>query len=84
MVPSIQFDGKLTTVYTEDETFWFSYNALVAFRIGPHKWVCENQWGTTTGKHLNMIDKGEKVNRLPYNKFLAKYNELKPRKYLAV
>lgn len=38
---------------------WFSYHTLVAFRIiGEQLVVRENNWGITTGRHLNWIDGG--------------------------
>ncbi len=37
---------------------WFSYKTLIAFKVGVlPKVMCENVWGTVTGKHLNMIDR---------------------------
>ena len=45
--------------------YWFSYKTLVAFR-GPNgrRVVRQNDWSTTTGKHLNAIDGGDKKARL--------------------
>lgn len=40
--------------------FWFSYDTLVAFRIGEFH-IMRNYWGTTTGKHLNWIDPDKKI-----------------------
>ncbi len=58
---------------TKGWSFWFSYTTLVAF-TGPNgKIVHENDWGTTTGKHLNWIDGGNKVNRLSADDFEAAY-----------
>jgi len=42
---------------------WFSYDTVVAFNDGTLV-VSENCWKTTTGKHLNWIDGGNKKNRL--------------------
>lgn len=36
--------------------------------------VCENCWGTTTGKHLNWID-SNKNNRLKRDEFKTKLNQ---------
>jgi hypothetical protein len=46
-------------------TVYFSYKTPVAF----HSYetgliVRENDWGPTTGKHLNWIDGGDKANRV--------------------
>jgi hypothetical protein len=51
-------------------TVYFSYRTPVAFRgNGWPLTVSENDWGTTTGKHLNWIDGGDKKARLPREKF---------------
>ncbi len=53
-----------------DLTLWFSYETVVAFRAPGHlRRVCENVWSTTTGKHLNWIDGGNKAERLPSEEF---------------
>ncbi len=42
-------------------TLWFSYQTIIAFYfpiVG--KYVRQNEWGPTTGKHLNWIDGGDK------------------------
>ena len=41
---------------TPQGRYWFSYNTLVAFRIGGEFHIIKNYWGSTTGKHLNWID----------------------------
>ncbi len=38
---------------------YFSYQTPVAFRAEGRLVVRENEWGPTTGKHLNSIDGGE-------------------------
>jgi hypothetical protein len=39
-------------------TVWFSYQTPVAFRVGVGKiTIRTNNWGPTTGKHLNWIVK---------------------------
>lgn len=45
-------------------TVYFSYHTPVAFRAGGHLVVRENDWGPTTGKHLNWIDGGDKRSRI--------------------
>ena len=56
--------------------YWFSYKTLVAFR-GPSgkRFVHTNDWGPTTGKHLNAIDGGDKKTRLGDAAFGAKFAE---------
>ena len=42
-------------------TYWFSYETLVAFRIKGEFHIIKNYWGTTTGKHLNWIDDNKSI-----------------------
>ena len=55
-------------------TFYFSYKTLVAFKHD-YKTYIQNQWSTTTGKHLNWIDNGNKKERLTPEQFEAKYKD---------
>lgn len=58
--------------------FWFSYTTLVAFKSvkrGGTKVVRKNDWGPTTGKHLNAIDGGDKKNRVDGDEFDRLYEE---------
>ncbi len=48
---------------------YFSYDTPVAFNTGSGLVVCKNYWGTTTGKHLNWIDEGDKKNRIGRKEF---------------
>lgn len=55
-------------------TVYYSYSTIVAFRAGNGLRVRENDWGPTTGKHLNWIDGGDKWSkkaRLNKEDFLA-------------
>lgn len=62
-------------------TLWYSYKTLVAFRAPNHPLVVsENVWTPTTGKHLNMIDGGEKKNRVDHQTFQRLVSELLRRK----
>ena len=64
---------------------FFSYDTLVAFSLNGNLSVRKNEWGVTTGKHLNLIDNGNKKERLEYSAFSAAlsdayagfFNELK-------
>lgn len=43
-----------------DNTYWFSYSVLIAFRSGNELHVLDNQLGTTTGRHtayFNIVTK---------------------------
>ena len=56
----------------EGRSYWFSYQTLVAVYVpGKGKIVSANDWGPTTGKHLNAIDGGDKASRLPRTTFEA-------------
>jgi hypothetical protein len=57
-------------------TFWFSYTTLVAFKIANFPIVVhENDWGNTTGKHLNLIDGGNRATRLKDAAFRKKLKQ---------
>lgn len=48
-------------VFEDGTTVWFSYNTAVAVENARmNLTVHENNWSTTTGKHLNRIDGGDK------------------------
>ncbi len=56
-------------------TLYFSYGTVIAFEaLRKPRQVCMNDWGCTTGKHLNWIDGGSKeakAARLPAENFNA-------------
>lgn len=54
---------------------YFSYETLIAFRKDEELFICENIWGTTTGKHLNYIN-NDKKRRLNHDDFLKKAKEV--------
>ena len=52
---------NFTVVTIGDRTYWFSYRTCVGFldySTGRGIVVRRNDWGPTTGKHLNYIDDG--------------------------
>lgn len=54
---------NLTRVDMDCGVLWFSYNTLVAFQTERSGLVVrQNDWGPTTGKHLNEIDGGPSKN----------------------
>ena len=66
--------GAHTLVFTDAEgrDFYYSYRTLVAVRVpGRGLVVRENDWGPTTGKHLNWIDYGNKEARVSKEEFEA-------------
>lgn len=58
-------------------TVYFSYETPVAVEA-PNCGlvVSQNQWGKTTGKHLNWIDDGDKNSRVPHAEVLKLINQL--------
>ena len=68
--------GKHSLVFTDtnNNDFYFSYNTLIAFRSDKGFFVRQNDWSTTTGKHLNWIKK-DKKERLTSEQFKAIYKE---------
>lgn len=58
-------------VHIGDLTLYFSYDTVVAFQAPgiPGIVVSENCWSTTTGKHLNWIDDGNKKARVKRAEF---------------
>jgi hypothetical protein len=55
---------------------WFSYCTCIACRERGRRYVSENAWAQTTGRHLNAIDGGDKKARLPRAAFEAKVAEI--------
>ncbi len=54
---------------------WYSYRTPVAFRVRGHERVIrENDWGPTTGKHLNWIDPDKSI-RVSSEVFEQKWSE---------
>lgn len=67
--------GVNALMFTVDgRDFYFSYRTLVAFRGRDGQLrVRQNEWGPTTGKHLNAIDGGAKKGRLDVDAFQSAY-----------
>jgi hypothetical protein len=59
---------NFTEIKTKDSTLWYSYQTLIAFQTATSGIVVrENEWSTTTGKHLNYLCLKE--NRVSREKF---------------
>lgn len=69
--------GVNSLVFTDynGNQFYYSYKTLVAFYTDGKLFVIKNYWNTTTGKHLNWIDDGDKKNRLTQEEFDAECNK---------
>lgn len=78
MIPTIsQYCGPNTTrVEVNGLTLYFSYQQLVAFRKGTMLCVRENEWGNTTGKHINAIPDSKRVQKLSEEEFTSIWNEV--------
>jgi hypothetical protein len=64
---------------------WFSYDTVIAFHSsGEPRKVRQNDWSSTTGKHLNWIDDGDKKSRLPSEEFEKALNETLKKYHLVV
>jgi len=62
------------SLWIEDEgTFYFSYDTCIAFRGHGQFIIRENEWGPTTGKHLNFIntDKSLRISSSKFKSILA-------------
>jgi len=67
---------KAKVVTIGDYDFYFSYRTCIAFNSPKTgRVICENDWGTTTGGHLNCIDSDKKI-RIPRSEFNAKLQEV--------
>lgn len=76
-MPSVRhIRPNFVKVELENATLWFSYQTLIAFSAGGLTVVRRNDWGPTTGKHLNHVDHGLKDLRLDAEAFQARYNQL--------
>ena len=50
--------------------YYKSYSTIISFKApGHHQVVMQNYWSTTTGKHLNWIDGGDKKERYSSDEF---------------
>ena len=67
---SSNYGSHTQQVSIGDLDLYFSYDTVVAFRTPQGGFfVRENDWGPTTGKHLNWIDGGDKKGRLSPGEF---------------
>lgn len=53
---------NFTRVTVGNLSLWFSYETPIGFQVGDgSKVVRRNDWGTTTGRHLNYLDGGSEA-----------------------
>ncbi len=61
--------------FVGERCYWFSYQTLIAFTDGRgNRYVHQNDWGPTTGRHLNAIDRGDTKTRLNDAAFSEAYH----------
>ena len=60
-LPTCDSKSNFTYVDMGDVELWFSYRTLIGFRSSGKLYVRYNEWGPTTGKHLNVIPHNKKV-----------------------
>ena len=72
MIKLKQISSNFTRVYTGSLTIWFSYETPIAFQSFGQIFIRENDWGPTTGKHLNYIntDKKRRLCSLEFERLL--------------
>ncbi len=69
-LPTITAKNNYAMVVLGQLTLWFSYSTLVAFQTHNDRLVVrKNEWGPTTGKHLNAIDGGNMKARVDSDEF---------------
>ncbi len=51
---------------------YFSYQTMIAFELNYALTISENEWGPTTGKHLNYINP-DKTKRIPRHEVERKF-----------
>jgi len=71
--------GVNALVFTDAKgnNFYFSYKTLVAFSSGGEFFIRENDWGPTTGKHLNWINPNKDL-RISEESFEREYSRVFP------
>ena len=61
---------------TTKMNIWYSHDTIVAYKDDVDGLVVrQNDWGPTTGKHLNWIDNKNHKGRLPHQEFIAKLEQ---------
>jgi hypothetical protein len=81
MLPQLyQIAPNFVRVDIGDITVWYSYSTPIAFKIvGSELVIRQNEWSTTTGKHLNQINTDKSI-RVSGDDFKARWNRLDPSK----
>lgn len=61
MIKHTHIQSNFYSVDIKDITIYFSYQTPIAFKDCGQLFISNNEWGTTTGKHLNIINRDHKI-----------------------
>ena len=67
--------GAAMRLITANYTLWFSYSTPIAIQNSDGLFIRENDWGPTTGRHLNYIDEDKSI-RISGEEFVSKMNAI--------
>lgn len=71
-----QVAPNLTRVDWGPVTLWYSYTSPIAFLVSGNPLVVrQNEWGPTTGKHINAVSGGNKTERVDFATFARLWKE---------
>lgn len=56
------------------DSLYYSYNTLIAFTYDYKLYISQNCWGSTTGRHLNFIDRDKSI-RLKREEFESLFDK---------
>lgn len=77
-VPTLSLDkvaSNLHTVTVGKLKLFYSYKTVIAYENAGKLTICENVWSSTTGKHLNIINR-DKSERLAHEVFLRRLGDM--------
>lgn len=75
MITHTHIQSNFYSVDIKEIIIYFSYQTPIAFKHCGQLFISKNEWGTTTGKHLNIINRDHKI-RIDHEKlvYLLDYN----------
>lgn len=62
------YNGRAIAFNIGPLTLYYSYSTIIGFEYKGKEVICENVWGRTTGKHLNILEL-DKKKRYSYEDF---------------
>jgi len=69
MIQLIKQLNNLHLVILPSYDIWFSYETPIAVRVRGETYISNNEWSSTTGKHLNYISRDKSI-RIPHSDIL--------------